>query len=344
MKKSRIAKLALMGASITALAATLTTSTYAWYVSNKEANVVGGTGTTGTAGADDSILVSWEGTAGHFFKEINFADATGATKNALQPIHYTEATTEAITAVTYTAQEIATAKANVQAAIDAVVQETGETASAYAARKAAAEATAKAANPACDATTSNTKVAAFPASAAGFYGVGDAGARGASSTAYIKFDVYVYAAAGATVTPTITITTNYDSSDPENSQIAYTGIGLPNGKSSGQTFSIDPLKAIWVQEYVDNGDKNYYAPDTTATAGANAHDYYTSVTHDALWATSTADSAALPDITLDEDEDGDYSTKKKVTFVIYLDGADVDCFNSCAGYDIAFNVKFAKKN
>ena len=30
MKKSRIAKLALMGASITALAATLTTSTYAW--------------------------------------------------------------------------------------------------------------------------------------------------------------------------------------------------------------------------------------------------------------------------------------------------------------------------
>jgi len=34
MKKSRIAKFALLGASAAALAATLSTSTYAWYVSN----------------------------------------------------------------------------------------------------------------------------------------------------------------------------------------------------------------------------------------------------------------------------------------------------------------------
>ena len=52
MKKSRIAKLALMGASITALAATLTTSTYAWYVSNRQAEVTGGYGATGSAGSD----------------------------------------------------------------------------------------------------------------------------------------------------------------------------------------------------------------------------------------------------------------------------------------------------
>ena len=63
MKKSRIAKLALMGASITALAATLTTSTYAWYVSNKVANVTGGTGVTGSADADGSVLLSWNGTS-----------------------------------------------------------------------------------------------------------------------------------------------------------------------------------------------------------------------------------------------------------------------------------------
>ena len=50
MKKSRIAKLALMGASITALAATLTTSTYAWYVSTTKADITNGTGATGSWG------------------------------------------------------------------------------------------------------------------------------------------------------------------------------------------------------------------------------------------------------------------------------------------------------
>lgn len=90
MKKSRIAKLALMGASITALAATLTTSTYAWYVSNKTATMSDGSGTTGTAGSDGSILVSWTGADGEWYKNVDFADCPAASKtvNALSPIHY----------------------------------------------------------------------------------------------------------------------------------------------------------------------------------------------------------------------------------------------------------------
>ena len=93
MKKSRIAKLALMGASITALAATLTTSTYAWYVSNKVANVKSGAGTTGTAGADGSVLLSWsDKTDAIWTKDLTFNDVSNGAADLSQvkltPCHY----------------------------------------------------------------------------------------------------------------------------------------------------------------------------------------------------------------------------------------------------------------
>jgi len=74
MKKSRIAKLALMGASITALAATLTTSTYAWYVSNKTANVNAVTGQTSAGTSDNTIALSVSGAKNDYHKTISLAD------------------------------------------------------------------------------------------------------------------------------------------------------------------------------------------------------------------------------------------------------------------------------
>lgn len=91
MKKSRIAKFALLGASAAALAATLSTSTYAWYVSNKEADVTGGSGTTGTAGADGSIMLSWTNDSNaKWMKELSLS-GTGSTMSqdvTLQPVTY----------------------------------------------------------------------------------------------------------------------------------------------------------------------------------------------------------------------------------------------------------------
>ena len=88
MKKSRIAKIALMGASITALAATLTTSTYAWYVSNKTANVNPVAGSTASSGAGSSISLSLTGNVNDYHKTIDLADkATG-----LNPVVRTGAT------------------------------------------------------------------------------------------------------------------------------------------------------------------------------------------------------------------------------------------------------------
>ncbi|MDY5982928.1 MAG: hypothetical protein SPJ17_04470, partial [Anaeroplasma sp.] len=91
MKKSRIAKLALMGASITALAATLTTSTYAWYVSNKTANTTAVTGNTTAGSADGSIALSLTGKEGSFKKEIELPALSGT----LSPVDRTGATSAA---------------------------------------------------------------------------------------------------------------------------------------------------------------------------------------------------------------------------------------------------------
>ena len=90
MKKSRIAKFALLGASAAALAATLSTSTYAWYVSNQKADVTASTGSTASADSDGSISLSTSGAYGEFYKTItlgNFANA------ALLPVNTTNGTT-----------------------------------------------------------------------------------------------------------------------------------------------------------------------------------------------------------------------------------------------------------
>lgn len=76
MKKSRIAKFALLGASAAALAATLSTSTYAWYVSNKTANVTKTVGSTASGAADGSISLSTSGVADEFYKTISLSSTT----------------------------------------------------------------------------------------------------------------------------------------------------------------------------------------------------------------------------------------------------------------------------
>jgi len=83
MKKSRIAKLALMGASVTALAATLTTSTYAWYVSNKTATVNQVLGSTSSATSDGSISLSLTGAYNTFYNEITLGNFNTA---SLSPV------------------------------------------------------------------------------------------------------------------------------------------------------------------------------------------------------------------------------------------------------------------
>lgn len=90
MKKSRIAKLALMGASVAALAATLTTSTYAWYVTNNKADIAAVTGSTASASAAGSISLSATGQAGSFKKSLSLPSFSTA---SLSPVITTDGKT-----------------------------------------------------------------------------------------------------------------------------------------------------------------------------------------------------------------------------------------------------------
>jgi len=284
MKKSRIAKFALLGASAAALAATLSTSTYAWYVSNKKANVNNGSGATGSAGSDGSVLVAWQDADNKYFKEIDFANAVTKTTNALQPIHkHTDGK---------------------------------------------------------------------------FYGIANDGYSRSTteSTAYISFDVYVKTGNGGDVTPKFNITTS--KKDTNNGQVAWVADGLPTSKlttngqvdnsgsvpSAGSTFYVDAKYAMYVEQKVDGGATTYYELDSTETGG-NAHTFYYSVqgwwnaseettTHE-LWAVAPVSASGLGVIPTTA------NTGKKVTYTIFLDGGDLDCFNACELWDITFSVEFS---
>ena len=282
MKKSRIAKFALLGASAAALAATLSTSTYAWYVSNKQANVNGGTGATGSAGSDGSVLVSWTGDADTYYKEIAWADDSDKIANDLSPVSFDGTGWYGI-------------------------------------------------------TTTGTK----PADA---YTV----TPGSGNIPAIRFDVWVKTGNGATVTPTLTITTTKQNAN--NGQIAYVATGLPTAKltsagvvdatsgtvpSMGSTFLVDAKYALYAQQIVTGvATPSYLAVDGT-DLGGSAHSYYTAVTSNTPWVVAPQTAAGLDTIATTA------NTGVKVTYTIYLDGGDLQCFNSCAGWNIAFNLQFS---
>lgn len=85
-------KLLLSGVALAACAATLSTTTYAWYVTNSEATATGVTGTTASAVSDGNILVAKNDTtdptkAGAFSQSINFAGDNANLKTpALNPV------------------------------------------------------------------------------------------------------------------------------------------------------------------------------------------------------------------------------------------------------------------
>ena len=264
-----------MGASITALAATLTTSTYAWYVSNKQASMTKGTGATGSAGSDGSILLSWTGNPGKWYKEIDFTDDDADKKvAALDPVHY-------------------------------------------------------------DASTKK------------FYGITSAGEQGAESSAFVTFTLKIKSDAATTekpvkVDPVITLTTSKQTGN--NGQVAYVATNLPtqnvNGTTGsvtltkGQSFTVDAKKALYVQQTVAETTPTYFECDSTTTGG-NAHQYYHDVTNNTPYVVAPVTAEGLGQITLTS------PAPVSIKYVIFLDGGDLDCYNSCAGWNIAFSLTYS---
>ena len=271
MKKSRIAKLALMGASITALAATLTTSTYAWYVSTTKADITNGTGATGTAGADESLLLSWTGEAGSWYGTLAFSGDTDAVKNQLYPVSFHD-------------------------------DKWGK----------------------LDPATGDSSTTA--------------------SDDYIQFNVYLLSGTALTVKPKITISNGTGEGARKQQMIINEGAAYaPSNKADG-VFTVDATMAIWTEQL--DGSTKTYVPANTATTGGNAHNYYNAVkdkTAAAITANAqktvavrNAAATSLANISLEA------NTPKMVTYTIFLDGGDTDCFNACVGQQISFALEFEK--
>ena len=126
------------------------------------------------------------------------------------------------------------------------------------------------------------------------------------------------------------------------------GAGSVPSDAANGVFSVDATKAIWTEQ-LDGSTKTYVAANATAANG-NAHNYYDAV-KDTTAAALTTDakktvnvrnagsgtaSTSLGNITLVA------NTAKAITYTIFLDGGDTDCFNACVGQNISFKLEFEK--
>jgi hypothetical protein len=314
MKKSRIAKLALMGASITALAATLTTSTYAWYVSNKTATVGTATGATAAGTADGSILLSWDGEEDTYFRTLEWTDdnapeiqTSGVFNVQLNPVLYVPASS--------TFKDRESYKKTEDTAIDGSKTYYTEASGVF------------------------TAVASPNVENIGtYYEQKYAGA--ATTAGYVQFDMYIKADATTNVTITPTMANTTDSNAVNGlKQIAHVATG---GVEARQPFIVNSFNAMYYSLNVDDAATAtavVAAPASTAIAGAvapgDAHNYYEEVTGEVLTAASKAavQTQALTTLSVG-------TTAKKLTWTIWLAGNDADCYNSCAGQSFSFALTY----
>ena len=327
MKKSRIAKLALMGASITALAATLTTSTYAWYVSNKTATVEKMDGATSAGTADGSILLSWDNSTDSYYKTLSWTDAK-APQNVVTGTTVGEVTTYAFTQkldpLYYVAADSSFKFIESYAKADSY-----DSTKTYYTKSGT--------------TYTEATVASAEAFAQGeYYLQKNSGA--AKTTGFVRFSMYIKADADTTVTITPTMK-NTTPSTVANSlkQIAY----APTGSvGQGESFLVDAFDAMYYSLNIDTSTTAaavVAAPTSGKMAAANgavkpgaAHSYYETVTGEDLLPAYEAEPVTTALSTLDLDAD----TPVKLTWTIWLAGNDVDCYNSCAGQSFSFELKF----
>ena len=305
MKKSRIAKLALMGASITALAATLTTSTYAWYVSSKTTYTNTVTGATTSAGADGSITLSVDGKKGSYYPTITISKSG----DDLYPVTSTNGTTfttmaGGATTQYYKFEFYIMSDADVTKVTPTITITNKSATETKQINYSQAETSPIAAG---NSTIANGQEFTINALQALYISQttleGKSMASAANETAW---------EAGTSATPVT------------QAEAVYTGT------TKGAKLEVVP--AAGAAKFDGTGYK-------VATAGANA--YYDEImkTSDATtgastWSTAFGSLDALNDFALTA------NTPKKLTYYVWLEGYDDQCFNCCAGQGLEFNFSY----
>lgn len=278
-------KLFLSVAALAVCAATLVSTTFAWYVNNPTASVGDTAGSTTTAGSTGSISVSNDGT--NFYKSVATAGEV-ENANTLEPVTPVDAT-----AATF--KDLASTTEN---------------------------------------PTVSGKVMTF--------------------SIWVKSDIAVDAGA---VTVTLTTTNTTTDKKAQTNQTPAGGADAFNSKVAGAaSFYVDAIDALRMSVSADGAaptiyqvnkiSKNYsyVTAPTGATLvkeadGINAHTYYKvikgadpSITTE-VEGVSAATAIAMPALVA--------GTAVKLTFKVWLEGADQQCFNACAGQSFKFAFDFA---
>ena len=307
MKFKSLRKLALSGVALAAAATTLGTSTFAWYVTNSKATVEGVQGIA-KAGGLGNVLVAQAATENAVNGHGAFAqDITLNTGNITQ----TTSTAGLIPALPVTALNATTA-----------TSVTGATK--------------------IDSTTKwvDTK-----------------GAEITTGVKYIQFDLWILSTDATTVNFSYTVENTTPSTALVN-QIAYAASGLPTGVSQGNTFNVNIIDALRMSYTQDDSassvildvkgsaaSASYGSASGTVTSsnfktGGDANAYYTAVLGDSdiVTASTTALSQTSSAITVTA------NTESKLSFYIWLEGSDADCFDSCSGQSFVFHFAFETSN
>lgn len=300
MKKSRIAKLALMGASITALAATLTTSTYAWYVSNKTANVNAVAGSTASGTSDNTIAVSTTGKKNDFHKTISLADKT----DGLMPLLRKQATLDATGAKTAAYYALNEAGTNV------VLKTTAESTGWYEYEFYMLAAVDCSVAPVL--TITNTTPAFTTLTQTNYSGATNK-ITGVDAGATFTVDAL------KACRISLAIETGKFASDAANA--AYAKKDTTTAPAE-YTSLVSAAASLGTPAGTDYG---------TVHASAGAHDYYEFMTNKTLDTTTKAVYSGTALTTIDLDA----GVPVRLVYSIWLDGASDLCFNACQGQTIS---------
>ncbi len=320
MKLRGLTKLALSGVALAAVAATLGTSTYAWYVSNTTASVTGAQGST--AGAD---------TQGSLYAASPTMHQNNRWSNNI-----------ALGASDYTAAN----------ALVPVTKVTSAATSAFSA----------------------TQASTWSAPTGEFADKSGADVSKANG-AYLEFDFYLISRGQEDkmvgVTPTLTISNA--TSVFTTTQKAYTGSYLPGQSlATGSTFKVDAVHALRVEitnsaaatastattttsittvHSADSDFETYNSPSsfTPTTSTSDANNYYASLVNGVnLYGCSERTENEVKSLhgstALPSNPWGVFYIKNEVethlTFKVWLEGTDKDCWDSCVGQQFKFDFSF----
>jgi hypothetical protein len=313
MKLKGLTKLALSGVALAAVAATLGTSTYAWYVTNATATANGVQGTA-QAGGTGNVLVAQGSTAntavndhGAFQQNITMAGSNYGLDGS--------------TTVATTASGLLPATPGTAAI-------------------------------ATDATSPSTYANAITSSSQISSAVWvDKDGHAQASGNYIKFDIWVLSTSKTTINLSYSIS-NITAQADVKTQLAYASTGLPEDVDQGDAFAVNMVDALRMAivptgaslaTTVSTGlfDVAASASATSATygsftTGGSANDYLTAVLgEDCVTAGVTGVSQSVIPLTVVANQEA------KLTFYMWLEGTDAQCFDSCNGQSFKVDFTFA---